>query len=96
MLKRFLMPALALLLILPACASRPVAISTMTGLPATQRPVKPTVSATGTRAPGCTVASLKPTAGPTERSLFPVAKQGDQAQGPVTATVTIIEYSDFQ
>ena len=96
MFKRFLMPALALLLILPACAARPVTAPAGTGLPATQRPLKPTASATGTRAPGCTVASLKPTAGPTQQSLFPVSKQGDQVQGPDTATVTIIEYSDFQ
>jgi hypothetical protein len=96
MLKRFLMPALALLLILPACAARPVVVPTGSALPATQRPLKPTVFATGTPAPGCTVASLKPTAGPTEQSLFPVSKEGDQVEGPDNASVTIIEYSDFQ
>ena len=96
MLKRYLMPVLALLLILPACSARLAAVPTGTGIPATQRPVKPTVSATGTRAPGCSVASLKPTAGPTQPSLFPRSRQGDQVEGPDNASVTIIEYSDFQ
>jgi len=56
----------------------------------------PTRAPTRTKAPGCTVASPRPTPGPTERSLFPAERQGDWASGPLSATVTIIEYGDYQ
>ncbi len=45
---------------------------------------------------GCTVISLPPTPGPTERSLFPAVSADDWVIGPVAAEVTIVEYSDFQ
>jgi hypothetical protein len=45
--------------------------------------------------PSCTVVSFAPTPGPTEQSLFPPVNDKDWVQGPPTATVTIIEYSDF-
>jgi len=46
--------------------------------------------------PGCTVISPQPTPGPTETSLFPPISNKDWAIGVPTATVSIIEYSDFQ
>ncbi len=44
--------------------------------------------------PGCTVVSFMPTPDPT--SLFPPITADDWTRGPLTATVKIIEYSDFQ
>jgi hypothetical protein len=44
--------------------------------------------------PGCTVKSYIPTPDPT--SLFPPITEDDWHRGPMTATVKIIEYSDFQ
>jgi ABC-type transport system substrate-binding protein len=46
--------------------------------------------------PGCTVVSPQPTPGPTETSLFPPISDKDWVIGVPTATVSIIEYSDFQ
>lgn len=45
---------------------------------------------------GCTVESQQPTAGPTEQSLFPPVSEEDWTKGPATASITIIEYSDYQ
>jgi hypothetical protein len=47
------------------------------------------------KAANCTVVSIIPTPGPTEQSLFPPVGVGDWTQGPDTAGVTFIEYSDF-
>jgi hypothetical protein len=44
--------------------------------------------------PGCTVVSFMPTPDPT--SLFPAISEDDYYRGPLTATVKIVEYSDFQ
>jgi hypothetical protein len=58
-----------------------------------------TTTTSGSIAPqpaaNCTVVSTVPTPGPTEQSLFPPVGEGDWVQGPATADVTIIEYSDF-
>jgi hypothetical protein len=45
---------------------------------------------------GCTAISPKPTPGSTEQSLFPLVGPQDWLRGPITATITIIEYGDFQ
>lgn len=44
----------------------------------------------------CTVESRDPTPGPTQDSIFPPISESDWVQGPDSAKVTIIEYSDFQ
>jgi hypothetical protein len=44
--------------------------------------------------PGCTVVSFMPTPDPT--SLFPAVTEADHYRGSLTASVKIIEYSDFQ
>ena len=46
--------------------------------------------------PGCTAKSLFATPNPTVASLFPPVSEEDWARGPKTASVTLIEYSDFQ
>jgi hypothetical protein len=44
--------------------------------------------------PGCTVVSFMPTPDPS--SLFPAITEADHYRGSLTASVKIIEYSDFQ
>jgi hypothetical protein len=44
----------------------------------------------------CTLVSLRPTPGPTEASLFPPVSDSDWVEGPASAEITFIEYSDFQ
>jgi len=58
----------------------------------TQKPIL----ASGESMPGCTAKSLFPTPNPTMEALFPPVSQEDWARGPETASVTLIEYSDFQ
>jgi hypothetical protein len=60
-------------------------------------------AAAGTQAPGtsgtsagCTVVSPQPTPGPTEQSIFPPVSDQDWMLGPQMASITIIEYGDFQ
>jgi cyclophilin family peptidyl-prolyl cis-trans isomerase/protein-disulfide isomerase len=45
---------------------------------------------------GCTATSPKPTTGPTEASLFPPVSDKDWVLGSDQASITIIEYGDFQ
>jgi hypothetical protein len=110
-LKRFLIPAILLALLLGACqgnapASTEAASSTtIEAYAATQPSGESSTSATEpaaaeTQAPGtstgCTVVSPQPTPGPTEQSLFPPVSDQDWVMGPETASITIIEYGDFQ
>ena len=44
----------------------------------------------------CTVVSRQPTPGPTEQSLVPAVSDADWTHGPEDASLTIIEYGDFQ
>jgi hypothetical protein len=50
----------------------------------------------GEAMPGCTAKSLFPTPNPTLEALFPTVSGEDWVRGPETASVTLIEYSDFQ
>jgi hypothetical protein len=70
-----------------------VAVQTMVPVLPTNLPTQVEMAAV---APGCTVISPKPTPGPTQTSLFPPPAAGDWVTGPVSATVTLTEYSDFQ
>jgi hypothetical protein len=63
---------------------------TDTPLPQARSATTPSVQA------HCTVVSRQPTPGPTEKSLFPPVSASDWVEGPDTAAITIIEYSDFQ
>jgi hypothetical protein len=54
------------------------------------------IPVSGESLPGCTVKSLFPTPNPTMEALFPPVSEGDWVRGPETASVTLIEYSDFQ
>jgi hypothetical protein len=59
-----------------------------------KQPATLAVPAQEAKVPGCTVVSFLPTPDPT--SLFPPVSSDDWYHGPLTATVKIIEYSDFQ
>jgi hypothetical protein len=103
--RRIIYLLLLLALVLAACkpASQPVTATNgpgnMPGSTAgpTSAPKQPdtlNVPAQAPSVPGCTVVSFVPTPDPS--SLFPPATADDWHRGPLTATVTIIEYSDFQ
>lgn len=73
-------------------ASQASASQTVTPAPSTT-----TAQVSGGAVPaGCTVVSPRPTAGPTEQSLFPPISDKDWVIGPSSASVTLLEYSDFQ
>ena len=87
---------------LAACQNQPPTVSTS---PPTDTPTTSTLVSTPlftatvparprTAVPSCTVASYVPTPDPS--SLFPAVTAKDWVRGPITATVTIIEYADFQ
>jgi cyclophilin family peptidyl-prolyl cis-trans isomerase/protein-disulfide isomerase len=109
MIKRFF-PLLALLaLALSACqgASPATVANPYNGNPTASSNLPPTLAATITppadtaAAPaavpvGCTVVSAQPTPGPTQESLFPSVSTTDWVRGPADASVTIVEYADFQ
>jgi hypothetical protein len=83
-----------------SCSPRAPAAPPPTQAPEGSTPsAAPLPSASAQAASGqgkCTVVSLMPTPGPTEASLFPAPGPEDWTQGPQTASVTFLEYSDFQ
>ena len=105
MQKRIYLAALIMALFLTACAQSSQSVKTTVPPPApseTQAPTRTQASVTQTAAdivaapPGCTVASRKRGADPTQESLLPSPSEDDWVKGPDDAYVTIIEYSDFQ
>lgn len=98
-----------LVIILVACQAGPAAMTegvsstdttqAVSSLDATRLVATPIGSGTVTstaRPANCTVVSRQPTPGPTEQSLFPPVGSQDWVEGPPSAAVTFIEYSDFQ
>jgi hypothetical protein len=97
-------------LILAACGAPPTtppqAAPTDTAIaqPTATRATLPTLAVTATRPlvnpgnmmPGCTVVSIKPSPVAPEDSIFGPISEQDWVIGPPTATVTLLEYSDFQ
>ncbi len=79
--------ALLLSLIVTACAS-----STVT--PNGTAPVIQTVVVPTT--PPCIALPVEPTPGPDAPSIFPPITDADHIRGPESATVAILDYSDFQ
>ena len=78
-------------------------LPTHTALPTPTSEVTATAAATEEPLPisdeamaGCTAKSLFPTPNPTMEALFPAVSDEDWVRGPETASVTLIEYSDFQ
>jgi cyclophilin family peptidyl-prolyl cis-trans isomerase/protein-disulfide isomerase len=77
-----------------AAATLPIApAATATPPPS---PAQPSAAAAAEVPPGCTVVSAPPTPGPTQESLFPSVSASDWVRGPADASITIIEYADFQ
>ncbi|MCL4560697.1 MAG: hypothetical protein M1281_08800 [Chloroflexi bacterium] len=80
-------------------AVRPTATlaASSTGQPSATLPAAAGTATSVVEGPGCTVsASLIPTPGPTEAALFPAPTEADWIEGPATASITFLEYSDFQ
>jgi multidrug efflux pump subunit AcrA (membrane-fusion protein) len=75
-----------------AASETPVVTTGPTAVP--KQPDTLQVPGQAATVPGCTVVSFLPTPDPT--SIFPPVSSDDWSNGPMTATVTIIEYSDFQ
>ena len=89
---------LSLLLVAILCAACAPA-EQATNLPQTRIPTPPSSVAgpTGvTKAPGCTVTSHQTTPDPTLQALLPPPTGKDWINGAKNASVTIIEYGDFQ
>ena len=99
-----LLVLLALALTACAAASSPSGTTTVASTETSQATAGPTavpkqpgtlqVPGQAVTVPGCTVVSFLPTPDPT--SLFPPISSDDWYTGSLTATVKIIEYSDFQ
>lgn len=112
MKSKILILTLVLALLLGACqAATPLENSEASPAPSggqtTEEASAPTQAATATQPaqtsltgsepmPGCRVtgAQLKPN--PTLEALFPAVSEKDWIKGPSDATVTILDYSDFQ
>ncbi len=102
-MRKSLFPILApaLLLALTACASAtpgtPTGLETVTAeATASPLPLLTIPALTPTDAPTCIALEAEPTPGPEEPSLFAPPSPEDWGRGPEDATVTIIEYGDFQ
>lgn len=92
----------------PSTPAVPVSTSSPTAQPSATASAATTQAPTSSPAPslepagttsipqGCTVVSPQPTPGPTQQSIFPPVSDKDWVQGPATASVTLLEYSDFQ
>ncbi|HZD58622.1 MAG TPA: hypothetical protein VE136_17950 [Anaerolineales bacterium] len=80
----------------PAATAQPTPSATVQTLPTATPSGQARSVATPSARAQCTAVSRQPTPGPTEQSLFPPASTSDWVEGPDTASVTIIEYSDFQ
>lgn len=66
------------------------------GLPTQSVTRTPLTFTSGAMMPGCTVMSVEATDAPEGDSLFGPITEDDWVIGPATATVTLLEYSDFQ
>ena len=56
----------------------------------------PTAALASTNTPGCSVVSEAIAPEPPAGSPYPPVSEADWAQGPANATVTLVEYGDFQ
>jgi hypothetical protein len=82
-------------IILAACGGRAPVEEAATPVPPTET-AAPTSPSTAGFTTACTVVSALPTPSPEELSLFPPVSPDEHSLGPDSATVTIVEYSDFQ
>ena len=102
MRKVYLILLILISMVLTGCLPQVQATPTVTATSTAKVPLAPTVVLTVPTQPallpdaGCTVITQKPTPGPTAESIFPTVGDTEWIEGPATAKVTIIEYSDFQ
>jgi cyclophilin family peptidyl-prolyl cis-trans isomerase/protein-disulfide isomerase len=92
-LSLFILAAILISACAPAAPVSPAQGSTATRIPTAASGVG---VSTPTHAPGCTVKTSLTKANPTVESLLPAVTQEDWVKGPSDASVTIIEYCDFQ
>lgn len=83
--------SILLVFLLSACSGSQPSASPPPANPAEAQPAQ-----AATRQPGCTMVSRKPTPGPTEEALLPPPGEKDWIRGAQDASITFIEYSDFQ
>ncbi len=96
---RIILPLLLTALLLVSCRPQPSPPPEEATATSTAKPALPTVEQGDFEASApanCTVVSLQPTPNPTEAAVFPPVSESDWVQGSPEATVTIIEYSEFQ
>jgi cyclophilin family peptidyl-prolyl cis-trans isomerase/protein-disulfide isomerase len=90
--KSFLLVFMTISILLGACGSAPESLPTSTPI-FVENPI---IVATPTPAFTCSVVSVEPTAVPGIESPYPPVSAEDFSVGPADASVTIIEYCDFQ
>jgi hypothetical protein len=97
-MRKYLYTVLGLLFVsLAACQG-----TTESSPPAATEVSEPTAVPAAVDAPvsaglaSCSVVSILPSAEPTEQARFTAAEESDWKRGAETATVTIINYGDFQ
>jgi hypothetical protein len=99
MRKRNLVIIICLALVLVACKSSTSAEPTATEIPPepTQVPELTSIPVSATRPPAtCTVVSMRPEDQENQESPFPAVSESDWIEGPESASVTFIEYGDYQ
>jgi cyclophilin family peptidyl-prolyl cis-trans isomerase/protein-disulfide isomerase len=80
----------------PTAAPQPVNHQATTQAPTLTSAATPGQASAAAQTANCTVVSRSNQANPDQASLFPAVTEADWVEGPATARVTIIEYSDFQ
>jgi hypothetical protein len=82
--------------LLAACAQGSASVTSQVSPPAPTSPTATQKAGTPGDQPGCTVVSRQPTPDPTEQALLPPVGEDDWIKGSENATITLLEYSDFQ
>ena len=91
-----LFAAVLLVLAMAACSPPVVTEAPVESSGAAVAPIREKESASLNGPEGCMPFNAIPAPNPTQAALFPPRGADDHIKGPAEASVTIIEYSDFQ